>query len=284
MQNIINIIISVILVITSFIGGLCVVVGVQCLNSTTPITAILSIGAGSLLCAACLWVFPWSYWYGHWKNYTDRMTKEGTHLPLVKTGYTEEVKEEVKTYTQDELDVILDRMHKKHIDEICNLNLKVEQEILNAKDQVANHWSQECVRLALIVASKDEQIVKTHKLLLETRKLADYNKSMWDAEKAFNNSASIRAEISDKRELRTQRRMNILQLKLEMAEMRLDLVKPEVKAKIEKEFGRINDLLKDASIKVDGNCPEQCASFLSIIKSARTIMDATHIMWVKDSI
>lgn len=254
MQNIFNLVLSVILVIVAFIGGLFTVIGVQCLNSTTPITAILSIGAGSLLCALCLWIFPWSYWYGHWKNYTDRMTEEGSDFPVVKIDYSEEV----QTYTQEEMD----------------------NAIYAAKDEVANHWAKDFNRFATFLA--DGQ--KYAEMAKREKANADFWKGAYEGMKDLNASVEKRADLALLNELRAQRKLTIASIKVEMAELQLDLVKPEVKEKIQKEFGRIRDLLKDASIKVDGNCPEQRASFISLVKSARAIMDGCHIMWIKNHI
>lgn len=268
-------VLSVMFFVIALVGGLLAVVGVQCLNGTTYTTAVLSIGTGVLLIGLSMWCFPWAQWSvllwdlsKWWNRYTNRVTEESQDLPLVQTGY-KPVKAEPKMYTQEEMD----------------------DAIYAAKDQVAAHWGKECTRLALqlVDEKKNLEFLKSIRAddirdLKRQKADADFWKAQYGSMKALSESIEKRANLSEKNELRTQRKLTIASLKVEMAEMRLDLVKPEVKEKIEKEFGRIGELLEDASIKVDGNCPEQCASFNSIVKYARSIMDGVHIMWIMNRI
>lgn len=267
--------ISVLFLVIALVGGLLTIVGVQCLNSTTHTTAILSIGTGVLLIGLAMFCFPWAQWsiilwdlHGWWNRYTNRVTEESQDLPVISTGY-DTVKAEPKMYTQEEM----------------------EDAIYAAKDQVANHWSKECIRLALELADerKNLEFLKSLRAddirdLKRQKSNADFWKAQYEGMKSLNACVEKRADLAQNNELRAQRKLTIASIKVEMAELRLDLVKPEVKEKIQKEFGRISDLLKDASIKVDGNCPEQRASFLSIIKCARAIMDGIHVMWIKNHI
>lgn len=268
------IVLSVSFAVIAFVGGMLTFIGVQCLNSTTHTAALLSIGTGVLMIGLCLFCFPWAQWSiilwdlsKWWNRYTSRVTEESQDLPLIQTGY-DTVKTEPKMYTQEEMDAA----------------------IYAAKDQVAAHWTKECTRLALELVNerKNLEFLKSIRAddirdLKRQKSNVDFWKAQYEGMKSLNACIEKRADLAQNNELRAQRKLTIASIKVEMAELDLD-VKPEVKEKIQKEFGRINDLLKDASIKVDGNCHEQRASFLSIIKYARAIMDGCHIMSIKNHI
>ena len=245
MKNIINTIIAIVLFVIFAVGSLFTVIGVQCLNSTTPTTAILSIGAGLMLLAVSLWCFPFINLMDWWKKYTDRMTKEGANLPLVQKEITP-----VKIYTEEEMEEIIDRVMNKHLDEICNLNLAFESEMLKAKEEIKHlkHVNANKTFLIDVTCKRAESAEKWRGIYQRKNELLLIEKGMyWHAAR----KAGLHAHVV---------------------------------AKMDRTITEMEVILRDARIKTDGNCPEQIASFNSIRDLLIVMNDSITTMWIKNHI